>query len=315
MHQKQQSNPCAGESRNLHAVRIVCGLLALLLALSVFLLVLLPGCVKSYFYGLFREIARAQMLLRTHGWEQIQDDFFTVRYRGDAKDARIVYDTCRVFYDSIYEEFSQLPNFKIPRVLVVVYPSREELNASFGWPASENAMGVYWGGVIRVLAPGAWISESDPEVERKVFQQAGPMVHELAHLLLDYAAKGGYPRWFTEGVAQYKEYKITGFMLGAREGIWDQGVYPLKKMDDQFDRLPDQALAYRQSLSLVEYIVAVYGEDGLHNIIKNLAAGASFDMSLEKALGRDVETFEKEWREWLAGELQQPLCTKRKERL
>ena len=294
---------------------VVYVLLALLFVVSAFLLVRVPDSVKGYIYGLFREIARSQMLLRTHGWEQIQDDIFIVRYRGDEDGARLVQETGRIFYEQVYRDFSYLPNFKISRIPVVVYSSPEELNASFGWPASESAMGVYWGGVIRVLAPGAWISEDNPEAARRIFQQTGPMAHELTHLMLDYAAKGNYPRWFTEGVAQYVEYKFTGYIFGSREGIWNRGLYPLSNMDRQFDELSDQALAYRQSLSVVEYIVAVYGEEGLHNIIKNLAAGTNFNNAFDSALGRDVETLEKEWREWLAVELQQPLLTKREDLL
>ena len=315
MSARRQLSPHSVEARAPRLVSVLYATLVLLFMLSAFLLVRVPDSVKGYIYGLFREIARVQMLLRTHGWQQMQDDLFIVRYQGDESGARLVQETSRVFYDRVYEDFSYLPGLKVPRIPVVVYSSREELNASFGWPASENAMGVYWGGVIRVLTPKAWVNEEDPLAVRQVFQHAGPMAHELTHLVLDYAARGNYPRWFTEGVAQYQEYKITGYIFGSQEGIWDRGLYPLKKMDRQFDKLPNQALAYRQSLSVVEYIVTVYGEEGLHNIIKNLARGTNFNDSLDIALELNLEGLEREWREWLAGELQQPLFTKREDQL
>ncbi len=303
------------EARAPRLVSVIYATLVLLIMLSAFIIVRVPDSVKGYIYGLFREIARAQMLLRTHGWQQMQDDLFIVRYQGDDAGARLVQETSRMFYDRVYEDFSYLPGLQIPRIPIVIYPSREELNASFGWPASENAMGVYWGGVIRVLTPQAWVNEEDPRAMRQVFQHAGPMAHELTHLVLDYAARGNYPRWFTEGVAQYQEYKITGYILGSQEGIWDQGVYQFKKMDRQFDELANQALAYRQSLSVVEYIVAVYGEEGLHKIIQNLARGINFNNALENALETDLQGLEREWREWLAGELQQPLFTNQEDQL
>ncbi|MBF7081456.1 hypothetical protein IT084_00475 [Desulfallas sp. Bu1-1] len=290
--------------------KFISALLALLFAVSVFLLVRVPDGVKGYIYSIFREIARGQMLLRTQGWRQMEDAHFIIRYRGDEDSARLVLETSRIFYRRICNDLSCVPGKKIP---IVVYPSREELNASFGWPASENAMGVYWGGVIRVLAPEAWIRDSDPEVVEQIFQQAGPMAHEITHLVLDYLARGNYPRWFTEGLAQYEEYKITGFMFDHPEGIWDRGLYPLQRMDRNFDALPDQALAYRESLSVVEYIVAVYGEDGLNNIIRNLARGINLADSLEQALGMDMISFEKAWHEWLAGELGQSPAVKREE--
>lgn len=311
---RQLSSPSV-RPRAPRLVSILYVTLVLLIMLSAFVFVRVPDSVKSYIYGLFRDMARVQMLLRTHGWQQMQDDLFIVRYRDDESGARLVQETSHMVYDLVYEDFSYLPGLKIPKIPIVVYPSRAELNASFGWPASENAMGVYWGGVIRVLTPQAWINENDPEALRQVFRQSGPMAHELTHLVLDYAARGNYPRWFTEGVAQYQEYKITGYIFGAQEGIWDRGVYPFNKMDRQFDKLSNQALAYRESLSVVQYIVSVYGEEGLHNIIKNLARGASFNDALENALELNLEGLEREWREWLAGELHQPLSTNQEEQL
>lgn len=284
--------------------------LALLLMISTFLLIRVPDSVKGYIYGIFREIARGQVLLRTYGWHQIEDDIFIIRHQGDENGANMVRETTHLFYGRICADFNYSPERKIP---IVVYSSREELNASFGWPASENAMGVYWGGVIRVLAPEVWIKENDPQAVRGIFQQAGPMAHEMTHLVLDYIAKGNYPRWFTEGLAQYEEFKITGFMFTYQEGIWNQGLYPLSKMDRHFDSLPDQALAYRQSLSAVEFIIAVYGEEGLHSIINNLAQGINFDDSMEKAIGVTQVQFEKEWHDWLSKELYQPVFLTRED--
>lgn len=292
--------------------KVISVLLAFLFAWSVFLLVRVPDGVRGYIYSLFREAARGQVLLRTQGWHQMEDEHFIIRYRGDEDSARLVLETSRLFYRRICSDFSFVSGRKIP---VLVYPSREELNASFGWPASENAMGVYWGGVIRVLEPGVWIGDSDPGTVRQVFQQAGPMAHEMTHLVLDYLARGNYPRWFTEGLAQYEEYKITGFRFDQPEGIWGRELYPLQKMDRNFDKLPDQALAYRESLSAVEFIVTVYGEDGLHNIIGNLARGTGFGAALEQALGLDMQSFEQAWHNWLAGETGQTPVTIREEKL
>lgn len=283
-------------------------LLALLFLVSTFLLIRVPDSVKGYIYGVFREAARAQMMLRTHGWQHAEDKYLVIRYRGDKEDAQLVQETTHLFFQYICDDFNFTPARKIP---IMVYPSREELNASFGWSASENAMGVYWGGVIRVLAPRAWIADGDPGAVRHIFQQSGPMAHEMTHLVLDYLARGNYPRWFTEGLAQYEEYKITGFILGSEAGIWEQGLYPLDKMDRGFDALPDQTLAYRQSLSALEYIVSVYGEDGLHRIINNLAQGINFHDAVTQALGTTPQQLESQWHVWLSEELRQPLFIKR----
>ncbi len=293
-----------------HTAKLVSFVLAVLFMVSTFILFRVPESAKGYIYSVFREIARAQILLRTHGWQHAEDEYLIIRYQGDKEEADMVQETTRLYLQRICDDFNFSPEQKIP---IIVYPTREELNASFGWPASENAMGVYWGGVIRVLAPQAWINDNDPGVVRDIFQQSGPMVHEMTHLVLDYVARGNYPRWFTEGLAQYEEYKITGFMFGQQEDIWDRGLYPLNRMDRNFDSLTDQALAYRQSLSTVEYIVSVYGEDGLQRIIKNLAHGRNFNDSMLKALGTAPEQFENQWHTRLSRELHQPLYIKRED--
>lgn len=295
-----------------HKVKLLSVIMAVLFMVGTFMLIRVPEGIKGYLYGFFREIARAQTLLRTHGWQHFEDDYLILRYRGDKEGAALVQETTRLFYQRICDDFNFTPKQKIP---IIVYASREELNASFGWPASENAMGVYWGGVIRVLAPRAWINEDDPEAVKRIFWQSGPMAHEMTHLVLDYVARGNYPRWFTEGLAQYEEYKITGFLFSQPPGIWERGLYPLERMDRNFDALPDQTLAYRQSLSAVEYIVAVYGEDGLHKIINNLAQGKNFHDSMIQALGTTPEQFENGWHTWLSGELNQPLYIKREDKV
>jgi hypothetical protein len=310
MSMKLLDNLDTSVSPSSHTAKLFSFVLAILFMVSTFMLIRIPESVKGYIYGVFREVARAQILLRTHGWQHIEDEYLIIRYQGDREDADLVQETTRLFFQRICDDFGFSPARKVP---IVVYSSREELNASFGWPSSENAMGVYWGGVIRVLAPQVWINDRDPDTVRQIFQQSGPMVHEMTHLVLDYEARGNYPRWFTEGLAQYEEYKITGFLLGQQDEIWDRGLYPLKKMDRNFDSLLDQTLAYRQSFSVVEYIVVVYGEDGLHRIINNLAKGINFHESMLKALGTAPEQLESQWHAWLSGELQRPLYIKRED--
>jgi len=304
------SDNLAPASPAFRTAKLVSFVLAVLFMVSTFILIRVPESARGNIYSVFREIARAQMLLRTHGWQQSEDEYLIIRYQGDREAAELVQETTSLYYQRICDDFNFSPEQKIP---IIVYSSREELNASFGWSASENAMGVYWGGVIRVLAPQVWINDSDPEGVRQIFQHSGPMVHEMTHLMLDYIARGNYPRWFTEGLAQYEEYQVTRFMFGQQEEIWDRGLYPLKMMDRNFDSLPDQALAYRQSLAAVEYIVAAYGEDGLHRVINNLAQGRSFHDALLKALGTEPEQFESLWHTWLSRELQQPLYIKRED--
>ncbi|HWI54391.1 MAG TPA: hypothetical protein VNT57_01755, partial [Desulfobacteria bacterium] len=178
------------------------------------------------------------------------------------------------------------------------YPTRESLGRSFGWAADESAMGVYWTGVIRVLSPDAWVDEDDPDKFREVFESEGPIAHEFTHLVVDYLTKGNYTRWFTEGIAQYEEERLTGYQMEYRKIKHPGQLYPLSKMDNDFDNLKDQGLAYYESLQAVNYIVDRYGEEGLQKVLKDLGSGYTLEKSFTRSLGMSMDQFEKGFQIW-----------------
>lgn len=267
----------------------------ILLSLALAAAVRLPSQIRGYTYELYREIAGAHMNFRNRDLPSLEGRYVRVVYRvEDAGYAPIVLEASEKFYRPVAEKYGLKSSKK---VTVVVYPSREELNASFGWPASESAMGVYWAGVIRVLSPAAWAEGESMEEMRESFINAGPMAHELTHLAVDYATRGNCPRWFTEGLAQFEEHRLTGFRFSYQRSDSEE-FYSLKEMDGSFDDLPDQALAYRESLSAVEYIDSVYGEEKLREIVRLLGSGHGMGQSLKMALGVDQDSFEQNWRTW-----------------
>jgi len=269
-------------------------------ALALFGLIMLrvPGQIRGYVYGLFLDVMRGQLLLATRRMDSISDRHFIIRFQpSDAADARLVLDAAEKFYTPVTRDFGVSVRQKIP---VIVYPDRAELNASFGWPASENAMGVYWVGGIRVLSPRAWVKSGDPAEIKNTFESSGPMAHELTHLVVDCITRGNVPRWLTEGLAQYEEYRLTGFRFDLPQGTLKQPLYPLADMDREFDRLPNQALAYRESLSAVEYMYRVYGTQRVHKILQQLGEGRSINEALYNVTGLRLEQFEQRWHQSLA---------------
>ncbi|NLB18697.1 MAG: hypothetical protein GX825_08225, partial [Syntrophomonadaceae bacterium] len=174
--------------------------------------------------------------------------------------------------------------------LLVLYPDSETLARSFGWDKDERAMGVYYGGTIRLLNPDEWITEGD---KRRTFINEGPMAHEFAHLLVDYVTRGNYPRWYTEGVAQYVEKQITGFEFSRplQYNLQSAGLYNFASLDKEFDQL-DQTVAYWECLQAVELIVEEYGEDRIFEILRLLGQGNDMEQSFKNATGQSLEAFE-----------------------
>ena len=155
-------------------------------------------------------------------------------------------------------------------------------------------MGVYWGGVIQILSPRAWLQEADSEE----FIHYGPMVHEFTHLVLDYMTAGNYPRWFTEGLAQYAEYRINHYEWQTVSNSLSGKLYTMAELNGDFDSLPDQSLAYRESLAAVRYIAEVHGETKLQQVIGVLRAGRSMDQAIAEILALDGGAYEVAWRNW-----------------
>jgi len=256
----------------------------------------IPAGIRFYGYWAIRELVKVHTVISTSHLSKLDAEHFYVKFKpGNRAAAELVLETAELFYPEVTEDFGFNTRTRIP---IIMYASREELNKNFGWDADNSAMGVYWAGTIRVLAPDAWIHETDLRSVRDRFISSGPMAHELTHLVVDYLTGGNYPRWFTEGVAQYEEYKLTGFQIngpGFYEGL---SLYSMRELDDKFDALPDQSLAYWESLASVRYLVSFHGEGVLGDLIIELGRGLDFSTALKKVTGLVYADFEKQWQEW-----------------
>jgi len=267
---------------------IICGLIA-----GVFILAVLslryPNLGNVSAYKVFREYARFTMNIKTRDWHQVEGTHFIVRYQDkDTEMAKMVLDTSEEAFCQVNKVMGYIPQGKIP---VVLYPDALSLNRSFGWAADESAMGVYWAGVIRVLSPDCWINGGNTE---EVFKSDGPMAHEYTHFVVDQIAAGNYPRWLTEGIAQQVERKVTGFQIAL---TGPEEIYPLAKMDREFDLLPNQSAAYRQSLAMVDFLTTKFGDDGLREVLHRLGQGESLNQAFATVFGISIGEFEEQFLE------------------
>lgn len=268
----------------------------LLNVLLTFVLVILslsfknPALPKNIAYFFVREAAKKDMDYKTKDWNVFTDKQFEIRYQDkDAGVVEIILNTIKNDFEAVNHKLNYFSHEQT--IPIIIYPDGLSLCKSFGWDADQSAMGVYWAGVIRILSPLEWMDTSQPtDVMEDNFRKKGPMVHEYAHLVVDYRTKGNYTRWFTEGIAQLIEKEITGFQF---KNVTDKDSwYSLKDMDRKFDELPDQAIAYSQSLLMVETLVKDYGYDGLNKILDHLGAGKTLNQAFQIVLEMDLNEFE-----------------------
>jgi hypothetical protein len=264
----------------------------------------MPVGIKSYGYTAIRELVKAHTIIGTWQLEKLTSEHYYIKFRPeDRNEAELVLNTAEFFYRPITEGFNYTPHSRIP---IILYSSREALNKSFGWEADESAMGVYWAGAIRVLSPGVWVDQKDPARVAEVFTASGPMAHELTHLVVDYLTGGNYPRWFTEGVAQYEEYKLTGFEFPDATDALKPPFYSMRDLTEHFDSMPNQTRAYGESLAAVRFIVDQAGEPALYQIIAELGQGVDFNQAVAKVLRLDEAQFEASWQSWAMTKALQP---------
>lgn len=208
---------------------------------------------------------------QTRDWLVSESRHFRVKYL--APDAGIVDLVLDVAEEQYYPTTTLLGFQDSRKTLILIYPDRHSLAQPFGWANNEEAMGVYWAGIIRIVSPRDWVQSAE-DLET-AFKTQGPMAHELAHLLVDRLAKGNYPRWLTEGIAQQVEKQITGYELPGPDPGEISAWYSLEELDKTFDHLPDQTLAYRQSMVMVGRLLDKIGWEGIRQLLELLGSGRS----------------------------------------
>lgn len=178
---------------------------------------------------------------------------------------------------------------KPSRVVMVVENSEAALRASMGWGPAEQALGVYWNGVVRVLNPTLEELPGPPGTLDSRYWHNGPVAHELTHLVLDLATNGNYPAWYTEGLAQYVDYEITGYPLepaGLSPFIPPYGYGPLLR---QFYALPGTDAAYAEAFRMILTLTGRYGAASIPAIDHGLASGLPLPQALVQAVGLTPE--------------------------
>lgn len=271
---------------------------AVLVAAAIFFLT--PLRFSMLVYPLVRQAAQAKMEYETAKFPVFETSHFVIRYRdGDHEMAQMVAFAAEEAYKPVTTMLGHAPANK---TLLVMYPDRSELRKAFGWSGDESAMGVYWGGVIQVLSPRDWMKTA---VSADEFARSGPMTHEFTHLVFDHMTNGNYPRWFTEGLAQYAEYKINGYEWLTSTNSLSRNLYSFAELDGQFDELPNQSLAYRESFAAVRYIAEVHGDDALRQIIDQLRAGRKLQQAVATVLTMSYPEFEQAWQQWAAATMTQ----------
>jgi len=222
-------------------------------------------------------VQRQRVLFNLRDWPRLSYPGLTVYYApGMAQDAAIVAAAARQSSALVFTDFG-LPA-DTPAVLVVV--SAAQLAADTG---TTSTIGDFYDGVIWLQAPSAFLP-AGPGLQAR-YEQVGPVVHELSHLADDLAAGGLPPVWFDEGLAQYEDWRLTGYVWTQSGSGFSAGTYSWQQITGPgFYRLPNLALAFRQALAVTAAVCRT-GPGVCTGILHDMRSGMTMDQALRAAIG------------------------------
>jgi len=176
-------------------------------------------------------------------------------------------------------------------VTVVLQTARafQDTTRAPNWAAAWND------GTIRVPVMG--IERPNPALVRV-------LRHEVAHSFVTARTGANCPTWLQEGLAQWLEGGDPGREDAGLQGRARRKPLPrLETLERAFVELEEAEaqLAYAESLSVVAYILASHGEDGLRRLIAELASGLPAREALPAAIGVGYADLQKGWETRLAG--------------
>ena len=126
--------------------------------------------------------------------------------------------------------------------------------------------------------------------------------HEMCHLLLHNNIQGGnLPRWLDEGACQWVSSGFIDILVEQKRSALNRAaisnrLIPLFLLEKGFPRDEESlVLAYEQSKSIVNHIVARFGTGGLLAILQHLKQGENIRSAVPEALSISLKDLEGEW--------------------
>jgi tetratricopeptide (TPR) repeat protein len=188
-------------------------------------------------------------------------------------------------YETFQKRYSFTPEGPI---LIEIFPDHDDFAVrTIGLEGIEGALGACFGRVITMDSPKA-----RPPGE---FSWQATLWHEMAHVFSLQLSKYRVPRWLTEGISTYEEYrKVPAWgrelTLEYARALSEGKTFGVKGLPDAFKRPQDLAMAYFEASLVVEHLVAVNGEPGLRTLLLAYADGADDEQAFSRAFGQSIDT-------------------------
>lgn len=180
-------------------------------------------------------------------------------------------------------------------IRVFIYPSTADLRSALRL-TGRDWVGAHARPELNVLL----VTAVNPRTA--MFDLSQSLPHELSHLLLYHSLGANYPnlpRWLDEGLATFFEATADpNYTFLLQEAVNNQQTLSFAQLCATFPSEAQPAIvAYAQSVSLIHYIQAEFGNRKLSDLIRAYGDGASCDSGVRQALGISLATLSGRWLE------------------
>jgi tetratricopeptide (TPR) repeat protein len=217
-------------------------------------------------------------------FDEIRGPHFLLRYDG-AVNERIGSEIAAAL-EAEYRELQRELGFAPSESLrVTLYTNREffDVTRAPSWVSAIND------GEIRMPVQG---------LERLNEKLRQALRHELTHSFVNAKTGGNCPTWLHEGLAQFRNGEVPADLYARlREARDNRSLLPLWSLEGPFLNLsPEEArLAYLSSLAATIYLVERRGQQGLTEILDQLAQMKTMNEALRRVIGLDYQELEIAW--------------------
>lgn len=185
-------------------------------------------------------------------------------------------------------------------IIVEIYPNHEDFVVrSIGMPGV-GILGVTFGYLFAMDSPTA-------HGRGESYHWGTTLWHEMAHVFTLETSNHLIPRWFSEGISVFEEWR-TGPIPGRKipnnvlKAMSEGKFLPVAKLDDGFMRptYDDQVIvSYMQAGLVFEFIDLEYGFDKIVDILNQFSDGTSAVAAIEKTLGISEADFDKHFEQFI----------------
>ena len=128
----------------------------------------------------------------------------------------------------------------------------------------------------------------------------GAIAHELSHLIVGQATLNTYnsiPTWLDEGLAMYNEGPLQATFSGNLQlAIQENRLISVRSLCSPFSAYSSLAyVSYAESYSIVDYLIHNYGKDKMSALLNAFRQGSTYDGSLQKVYGFDMDALNTAW--------------------